>query len=213
MVKYTDSQKQVANQLVAGAKTIEDLSKLTKLTQAQLTIDLKELMKLNVITKLGGVPTKYELDKSVLEEIKRRKKLEEIDIHKFRIRSMIEVKAIEEDLLKLQLDKISKALQEDPDYTVYALHTAPMEKEGEYFSSFVETNMSVKNFKALVKFLFFLGPTTLEVIKPEKIDFSLEDFQTGMNDLVSMAHGYTNYITQILGKKELDEFTKKLYEK
>ena len=83
-------------------------------------------------------------------------------------------------------------------------------KSGEHYSSFLEVNISVKNFRALMKLLFFYGPSSLEVLKPDKWSISLDDLQDGLVDAANMVYGYNDYIVKQMTKKELSEFSRKL---
>jgi hypothetical protein len=86
-----------------------------------------------------------------------------------------------------------------------------MVKVEEHYSTFVEINLSVQDFRALVRLMFFYGPTSVEVIKPQKIEFALDDFQDGLLDLGEMIHGYSEYIMGLLSRQQIEEFNQRLY--
>jgi len=62
-----------------------------------------------------------------------------------------------------------------------------------------------------VRLMFFYGPTSVEVIKPKEIKFTLDDFQNGLVDMSEMVHGYAEYIMGILSRQQVEEFNQRLY--
>ncbi len=208
--RFTDEQKKIALLLIHSPRTAEELNKQLNIPYNKLMEELKEMMKLKVVEK-EGFPTKYKLREDIAEEVKRRKKIAEDDQYRIRLKAFIEMQAIEEELLKKQLGKLEEALKSDSDYTIYSLEKAEVEKLEENYSSFIEVNFSIRDFVALVKFMFFYAPSSLEVIKPEKIDFSAQDFQDGLMDMADMLQKYSTFIAKRLNKEELDQFYSKLY--
>jgi len=210
MAKFSDEQKKIALLLLHEPKTAEELNKQLNIPYDKLIMELKGMLKMKVVSK-EGFPTKYRLKENIAEEVRRRKKISEEDSFKLRLKVFIEMQAIEEELLKKQMDKLSKAIENDKEFTVYSIEKAEIVKEGEYYSSYLEVNFSVKNFTALVKFMFFYGPSSVEIIKPDKIEFSAQDLQDGLVDMSEMIQKYSAYITRLLNREELEKFHKKLF--
>lgn len=212
MAKFTEEQKKIALVLLHEPKTIEELNKQLNLPYNTLVAQLKEMLRMNVITK-EGFPTKYSLKENIASEVLRRKKISEEDDNALRIRAYIELQAIEETLLKKNLGRLEEALKKEQTFIVYSLEKAKIikENEGEYYLTHIEVNLSVKDFTALVRFMFFYAPSSIEVIKPEKISFSSQDLQDGLVDMADMVSKYSAYITKILNKEELEKFHSKLY--
>jgi hypothetical protein len=213
MVKFNDEQKKIALLLLNEPKTDEELNKQLNIPYDKLAVELKNMLKLGLISK-DGYPTKYKLRQDIIEEVQKRKKIAEKDAFKLRVRGIIEFKAIEETLLKKHLAKISDALKAEPNFTVYSITQAEIieDKEEEMFSSFIEANLSVKDFPSLIRFLFYYAPSTIEVIKPDKIEFSNYEFQEGLLTLTDIFQKYADFITKNLKKDELNKFYKELYE-
>ena len=84
-------------------------------------------------------------------------------------------------------------------------------EEDDMQSSFLEVNLSVKNFPALIKFLFYYGPTSIEVIKPSKIEINQFEFQEGLIELSDIFQKYANFIGKHLNQEELAKFYKSAY--
>jgi hypothetical protein len=153
----------------------------------------------------------YALKEEIASELRRRKAIEQEDDNAFRIQVLIELQAVEEQLLQKQLEKILETMGKEPFFRVYAHTSAPIEKVGERYSTFLEVNLSMRDFRALVRLMFFYGPTSVEVIKPKEIKFTLDDFQNGLVDMSEMVHGYAEYIMGILSRQQVEEFNKRLY--
>lgn len=208
--KFSAEQKKIALLLMHSPKTAEELVKQLNIPYSRMMEELKGLLKLKVVEK-EGFPTKFRLKENITEEVKRRQKIAEEDRFRIRIKAFIEMQAIEETLLKKHLDKLEKTLHDDPAFTVYSMEKAPIEKSGEYYSSFIEANITVKDFVSLVRFMFFYGPTAIEVIKPERIELGAQDLQDGLLDIASMLQKYSAFIAKKLNKEELDQFYQKLF--
>jgi len=210
MPGFSDEQKKIALLLLSEPKTEEELHKQLNLPYDKLGIELKQMLKLNLVLK-EGYPTKYRLRQDIIDELAKRKKISEEDSFKIKIRAMIELKAVEETLLKKHLDKIGEALKKEEKFTIYGLTNAPIIEEDEMYSSFVEVTLTVKDFPALIMFLFYYGPTSVEVIKPSKIEFSQYEFQEGLVSLSDIFQKYAEYFSKKMTKAEVDKFYKEIY--
>mgnify|MGYP000335993979 CR=1 FL=1 len=209
-MKFSELQKRIAISLINGSKTAEDLAKELNASYAEIIDELKKMMKLNLIEK-EGFPTKYKLKEFIVNELKRRREIASADPNKLRLKAIIEVKAISEELLKKELQKVKELLQNEKDFTIYSITVADPIKEAEHYSAYLDVELSLKDFRAISKLLFFYGPTALEVLKPEKITFAADDLQDALVEMASYIHSYNQYIARILNKTKLDEFRKQLF--
>jgi len=214
MTGFSETQKKISMLLMQGPKTAEELAGLMHLPYGTLIEDLKEMLKLELITK-DGYPTKYSLKKEIVQTVQQRKSIEEKDSFKIRLNCIIEVQAIEEELLKKTLKEIEELLRNDSAFTIYDIKTAEIAKNegGEYYSSFLEANITAKDFKAIVHLMFYYAPISIEVIKPEKIELQANDLQDALVDMSELIHAYADQITKLMNRKELEEFNRKLYSK
>lgn len=210
MARFTEEQKRIALLLIHGPKTAEELNGQLNIPFNKLTDELKAMIKLGVIEK-QGFPTKYSLKKNIATEVQKRKKIAETDLNKLRIRAFIEMQAIEEELLKKQLQKLEETMDKDKSFTLYNLDKAKVEKQGDYYSTYFEINFSVKDFASLIRFMFFYGPSSVEVVKPAKIEFSAQDLQDGLMETADMVQKYGNAIHKLLSREELEKFNTELY--
>lgn len=210
MVTLTEMQKKIASSLVDSPKTAEQLSKELEKPYSEVLEELKSLISINLVSK-QGYPTSYKLFENIRNELLRRRELSESDENKIRLQVAIEMKAIETDLMKKQFERLEKTMKSEPDFTVYSTKVAEPIKDGEYYSGFLEANLSLKDFRSLVKLVFFYGPASIEVIQPAKIELRADDFQDGLIDMADMVNGYAEYILKLMNREELSQFTRKLY--
>lgn len=210
MTTISDEQKKIALLLLSEPKTGEELTKQLNIPYDKLSMELKEMLKLKLVYK-EGYPTKYRLRQDIIDELNKRKKIAETDSFRIRIRAIIELKAVEKTLLEKHLEKIKDALSKEKNFTIYSISVAEIVETDEMYSSFLDVNFSVKDFSALVLFLFYYGPTSIEVIKPQKIEFSQFEFQEGLVTLSEIFQKYASFAFKHLNQAELDEFYNDLY--
>jgi hypothetical protein len=209
-LQFNDKQKKLSTALIAGPLSLDQLAERTNLKMSEAQEELKFLMQLKLVS-LQGTPPVYALKEDVASELKRRKSLELEDDNKFRVQMLVEVQGVEETLVKNQAEKIIDNLKKEPFYKIYSQKMEKIEKIDDKYSTFVDVNLSVRDFRAMVRLMFFYGPTTIEVVKPSKIEFTLNDFQDGLVDMTDMVHAYANYIMGILSRKQIEEFNTKLF--
>lgn len=208
--KFSDEQKKIALLLLSEPKTEEELHKQLNLPYDKLSVDLKEMLKLSLVTK-EGYPTKYRLRQDIINELQKRKKIAEEDSFKIKVNAMIELKAVEPTLLKKHLGKIKEALEKEKNFTIYSIKDAEIIEEGDMYSTFVEVVLTVKDLTTLIAFLFYYGPSTVELMKPSKIEFSQAEFQDGLVYLSEIFQKYATFTMKNLKKDELDKFYNSLY--
>ncbi|MBT4870288.1 MAG: hypothetical protein HON47_01830 [Candidatus Diapherotrites archaeon] len=209
-MRFSDEQKKIAILLLNEPKTEEQLNKQLNIPFDRLMLELKTMVKLNVISK-EGYPTKYKLKQDIIDEVQKRKEISDKDAFRLRIRAIIEFKAIEETLLKRHMGKIKEALDKEKPFTIYDVKEAEIVEEGEMYSSFLEVNLSIKDYPSLIRFLFYYGPVNIEIIKPKKLEFNHFEFQEGLMELADIFQKYADFFTKHLNKEELNKFYDDIY--
>ena len=209
MGRYTEEQKRIALLLMHEPKTIEQLNQQLNIPYDELTHQVKEMLQLGVVVK-EGFPTRYRLKEEIAERAKKRRDLAEEDDNPVRLKVTIEAQATERSGVERALTEMEAALRREPDFTIYECVLEKLIESGSHYSSFLEVNLSVKDFRALMKLLFFYGPSSLEVLKPDKWAITADDLQDGLVDAANMVYGYNDYIIKQMTKKELQEFSNKL---
>ena len=210
--RFSLRQTNIARSLLDKPKTVEELAKELNVELGEIAHDLKQMLELEVIEK-KGFPVKYNLKQEIAEAIKKRREIGEKDAFKLRLKILIEIQAIEENLLKKQLKEILEAIKKDKNFTVYDVFKAEIVKEGQHFASYMEINLSVKNFSSLMRLMVLYGPSGIEVIKPNKIDMSIHELQDGLVLLADIIQRYNEYIAKKMNLEELTKFNQKLFGK
>lgn len=207
---YSESQKKIAAALLKNPQTLEELNAASLLPMDELQREIKALLGLKVIEKLDGFPTRYSLKTNIVSEMQRRQQLAENDKNMVRIHAIIETHAVEPEILKKQTSKLAQSIEEDADFIVYAISLAPTLKQEESYSTFIDVNLSVKHFRALVRFMYFYGPSSVEVLRPTKLELDAHDLQEGLMDLTQMIQKYSELLTKLLNRAELEDLNKRL---
>lgn len=210
-LRFSDAQKSLCNALLASPLSLETLSERVQMKAELVQAEMKALMQLKLVA-LAGTPPQYALKEEVASELKRRKTIEGEDDNVFRIHALIEVQGVEETLVKKQVEKILANLQNEPFFRIYVSKMEDILKVEDKYTTFIDLNLSVRDFRGMVRFMFFYGPTTVEVVKPSKIEFTLDDFQNGLVDMTEMVHAYAEYIMGLLNRKQVEAFNTRLYE-
>ncbi len=211
---FTEEQKQIAVNLSRGEKTADELVKELEIPYDKLVAELKKMMKLKLVEAKDN-PPKYFLSKTILDGLKKRKEISENDEYKLKLKIIIEAIAFEKELLIKQLKSLEDSMKKEKNFTIYDSSIAePLEdKETKKYSSYLEVILTVKDFKSLVRLMYFYGPSAIEVTKPPKWEIPLNDLQDGLVDMAQMIQSYNTYILNAMNKQELREFHNKLYEK
>lgn len=212
MAELSDNQKAIAKSLAGSPKTAEEIASELKLSYLKTIEELKELLKKELIVK-DGFPTKYSLAQQIVEKVQEHRKIEEKDLFKIRLNCVIEVRAIEEELLKKSINEIEDLLKKDKVFTIYNIRKAEPMQDGEYYSSFLEANLTARDFRAITHLMFYYAPVAIEVLKPEKIELNAGDLQEALVDMSELINAYADQITSLMNRKELEEFNRKLYSK
>ena len=212
MVQYSELQKRIALLLMHEPKTAEDLNKQLNIPYSQLMEELKGMLKLDLISK-EGFPTYYKLKENIAQEIQRRKALSEKDENKIRLKAIIEFQAAKKDSLASGMKKVREMLEKEPDFQIYAINPAEVIQEGEHFSSYFDINLSLKDFRAITKLVFSYSPSSIEVLKPRKIELSADDLQDSLVDMSDIVQSYLQTIQKFMNKSELETFREKVVKK
>ena len=208
MSLFTEKQLQLANSMLKPA-TLEQLAELHQMPAELVQKELDRLVELQVAEKQGN---QYVLKPNIASEIERKRTISVQDPYKLRISAVIEVQAVEETLLKKGLGRLTQRIKDNSSLTIYTLKHAEMKKSGEdNFSSFIEIEFSVKDFESLIKFVYFYGPTVLEVIKPDKVEIEAHDLQDALMFMADLNYRYAELVSQSMSKKQIEEFYNSIY--
>lgn len=210
MSRFTHEQKKIAFALLQSPKAVDELNRALGLPFDELNDSLKQMLKLGLV-KVDGYPQKYRLAESVIDGVRRRKDIAESDPFELRLKAVIEFKGVEEKFLEKHLKEVEGKLRAQKPLTIYDVYRAPPLKHGEHYSSYLEVNFSARDFTAIVQFMYFFGPTSVEVMKPAKLTLSMDDLQDALMEMAQMIQSYNQAMLKSMAKDELGEFARNLY--
>lgn len=111
--------------------------------------------------------------------------------------------------LQLLIDKLSK--EQNVQVLGKKIHEPrPVEKSNDLFTSFAEVEIEFTHMQTLFHILFTYMPSNVEVIKPEHVVLTNQDFNQSANYLMARLHQYDSIAKKLLGER--DFLSKKLYE-
>jgi len=205
---FSDLERKIGLALYHGEKTPEELAEELNEDIRDVMDALKKLIKLKIVVK-EGYPPKYRLADNIREAIKPKdfEPVEGINIY-----AVIEAQAIDEALTKKALEKILRNLKKESGVHIISAEISKIEQDEEsgLYSGYIEAKLSFEAFEPLMHFMFFYGPSVVEVLGPEKIVLDMGDLHRGLLEAATMINGYVHYITRMMTKKELQEFNKEL---
>jgi hypothetical protein len=193
----------IAKSLNKSSKTDEDLKKeFPNAGYEEILSVLKTMLSLKLIKK-EGFPVKYYLSDEIKKTLERRKELSENDKNQIRVSIIIESKSDDKKTLRESMDKILKALKEDSVYFVYDSSLADIVVHDDLFSTYISAEVSCENLFNLFRLIYYYGVTSIDVLRPEKLNVGISDLQGSLETLVDMTHGYASMIYDLKRKNEL----------
>jgi len=126
------------------------------------------------------------------------------------IRTIIEIAGFPKEHVEETMFKVIKNLKDNKNLKILKTSVAPVEEIKTMWSSFVELDAELPDFKELLNFCFDFTPSSIEILKPEKIEDNSEVFADFLNDLLARLHQYTAAVVNLntqnkLLKKRLGE--------
>jgi len=108
-----------------------------------------------------------------------------------------EVLAVSEDVVKESLKKHIEKFSSDERAKVYKKDIAeiqevenPMKNVEKGFSQFCEINMIVKNMDNIIQLVIEYGPSSIEILRPNKLEIDIGEAQNILNTVANMMHTF-----------------------
>ena len=205
-MKLTNLQKRIGAVLLKGPKTAEEIAEELNEDIRDVLEALKGLILLRLVKKEGN-PPQYSLADHIKEALKTESGAG-ILIH-----AVLEVHGVSEEIVKNALEKIKEKLEAEEGFIVRNVAISDIEKDENLnvYYGHIDTTLLFPALEPLVYFLFFYGPTVIEVLTTEKIEVEPGDLQRAVLLAASMIHGYVDYISRKMTKEEIEEFNRRLY--
>ncbi len=202
-------QKRIAIELLSGPKSIEELSKILGEPALEIEKELKKMKELKLVVEKHGL---FSLSAKIEREFHRRKELREEQKPKVEIVAYIEITGVTKQIVQETLKKLSKMLKEDKSLVIFSMDKSKPRKEAQHYYAFIELNIGFKDFASMLRFVNLYAPSTIEVIRPPKAEFTAYEIQEGLNQLAEFVFSYKHVLTKYLSKVELADFYRKLLE-
>jgi len=107
---------------------------------------------------------------------------------KVRFVTILEVLGKPKEHVEKAIKDYVKDIKENPDYLILKEEYSDVKEQGKMWSVFVELEMVVKDVQEMFGFCFSYMPSSIEVLKPEKMEFSNLDVAGVLNDLQAKLH-------------------------
>ncbi len=209
MAKFSDRQKKIAVELLNGNKTVQELSQILKIHEDDIKDSLNLMKELKLVSEKNE---KFSLSEKIVKDLKNRQNLMEQDPFDIRISAIIEMQAVEKDLLQKTVNDLEKAIKKEKRFTVYSTNVDEVkELDTGYYSTLIDLNLTLKDFRSLIYFIYFYGPSSVEILRPNELKIKADDLQEGLMDALEMIHKYNNYVSKILSKEDVEKLMKKIY--
>ncbi len=205
-IAMQDLQTLVGKELKNGPRTEDDLLKVIPGAKYDELIKvLKNMLFLKLITK-EGYPVVYSLSKEIQEGLTEKKKLSENDKNQLKVAVLIESKANDKGELRKAMEQIADALKKDENYYIYSLDIAEIILHDDLFSTYISAEVSCSTLGSLFRLIYYYGATSVEILRPEKLNVTIGDLQQTSQVITDMTHGYAQMIFQL--KQENAELSK-----
>ena len=119
------------------------------------------------------------------------------------IRSIIEIVGKPKEYVEKTMADYLKKIKSDKNYEIVKETVEPAEQKENFFSSFVELEILIKNADLLLSFCFDYMPSSVEIIAPETTLLKNNEFTGFINDLQTRLHGLN---TGLLQEREHSKF-------
>jgi len=199
--------------LQTGPKTPEELNTELNVSFDVITEELNKMMKLNIVKKTNDFPTKYLLDESITNELKKRKDIANKDSYRLKIQMIIDIEGIVEDVVKLHLKKIQELIEKEQNITIYNIRTSDIIEQDNSHFGYIDITLTAKDFRTLLHLIMYYTPSSVEVLAPTRYDMSMYELQDGLIELAQHAQLYVRELQKRMTKEESDLLMKKMFKK
>jgi len=181
MVEYTKGQEMVARALLDSPKRLDEIREKTNLDAVDLNEALKGLIQLRVVELKDD---KYKLMDIITNTLSKK--------GSFEANFMIEGISSDREVLKQRM----KVMEEKIRLKIRPLKiemAKPVENE-KMWSMFIEFNAQFRDLHSLVDAIINYGPSSVELLKPEKAELDQYHLQSLISDITSAVHYYASVI-------------------
>ncbi|MBN2367786.1 hypothetical protein JXC34_02115 [Candidatus Woesearchaeota archaeon] len=129
-----------------------------------------------------------------------REKIADGHIH---VRVIVEIVGKPKEYVEETLKGHLKNIKADKSIIFVKEEIEPAEKSDDYFSSFAELEILLKNPNELLSFCFDYMPSSVEIIEPERLYLNNQDFSQFLNDMQARLHAVNTTAITVREKSKL----------
>ena len=201
---YSEEQQKIAKILLEGPKTLDQLREASGLDAKQLNEELKGLLKLKVVERKEDEYKLIDLvEKAVRGETG---PIEGV----FQSNLIIEATSKDKESVEKQLGILEDKIKKERVKIDFFEKKDVNENDG-YFNAFIELTISVDSLLDLVMFIISYGPSSVEFVKPKKVELNQNEVQEILHQISSAVYYYTSLIIQLKYADLYKEKQKKPY--
>jgi len=122
---------------------------------------------------------------------------------KIKIKAVVEIAGSPKEHVEETMKKVLEKVKENFDVTNEILYDA--EKVNEFWSTFVDIEIEMKDMDKLLEFSFDFMPSSIEILEPSKFNINSSEIEDMLNDLLAKLHQYDMIIKNLNAQVQLME--------
>jgi hypothetical protein len=190
---FSEDEVKVAEKILVP-KTLEEIVKETGFEEEKVKEILAKFDRMGLLKK-GGKPQKFVLIEYIQE------RLDVKEEYPFEFVCFIEATGFDKTSVENSLNFLKEKIEKEPLQILESELGEPIENEG-MWTGYIHLRASAKTFRDIVYFIFNYGPSSLELLKPNKHEFSMEEMHDILNDIAGGVHHYISYIGELMMKQK-----------
>ncbi len=188
---FSEEEVKVAEKILVP-RTLEEIVRETGFEEEKVKEILAKFDKMGLLKK-GGKPQKFVLIEYIQE------RLDVKEEYPFEFVCFIEATGFDRKSVEDSLKFLKEKIEKEPVQIIESEFGEPIENEG-MWTGYIHLRVSAKTFRDIVYFIFNYGPSSLELLKPDRYEFSMEEMHDILNDIAGGVHHYISYIGELMMK-------------
>ncbi len=204
MPRYSRNQARLAAALVRSPKTAKELRDELGMPLNEVEADLGKLIKLKLVEKLGGYPTKYQAIEAVRRGVMSEKPIGD---YLFRAHIIIEGQAKEKPALEKATKELISKMRADKVIAVSNIKEEEIIKEGESYTNLFEADIAASHFEDMIYSVLNYGPSSIELEPFREYTLKADEAQGILMDVATLLQAYATTLVQ--KDLQMQEYRKK----
>jgi DNA-binding MarR family transcriptional regulator len=203
---FSEAQQKVSKLLLKGPMTVDELRKESNLQANDINEALKNLIKMKLVERSDE---KYKLIEYVTKGTLGVNAPTGEEKYKFHL--IIEAISKDKDSLIKQCEILEKKFKDEKNISIFKFEKAEPQQTEELWSSYFNTIIGTMYFKDIISIIINYGPSSIEMLEPDRLNLSLQETHDSLTELSSAVHYYISFILGL--QQKLMELKHELQEK